>query len=118
MVRSIWLRLLDIKRAILDIQSIAKDLTYETYLGDVVRRRAIERLVEIVSEASRYLTDEMRAHTAEIPWRQIAAIGNRLRHGYAEVSDPTLWEVVRHDLSPLLAAVERLMATTPNDLPQ
>lgn len=118
MVRSILLRLLDIRNAIGDIQSIAKGMSYSDYLSDTVRRRAIERLIEIISEASRYLTDEMRTSTPEIPWRPIAAIGNRLRHGYAEVKDTTLWEVVRRDLSPLSAAIERLLATTPNDLPE
>ena len=117
MVRSIRLRLLDIKIAISDIQEIARELTVETYLADGVRRRAIERLIEIISEASRYLTEEMQAMTPEIPWRAVAAIGNRLRHGYANVSDPTIWTVVEKDLSVMLAAIDRLLAATPKDLP-
>jgi len=117
MVRSVRLRLLDMRAALSDLQGIAKGMTEQDYLSDIVRRRAIERLIKIVSEASRYLTDDMRAVAPEIPWRPIAAIGNRLRHGYAEISDPMLWDVVRRDLDPLLKAVDRILAATPDDLP-
>lgn len=117
MVRSVRLRLLDIETAIADIGQIADGLTYEAYLGDMVGRRAIERLIEIISEASRHLTDEMRASTPEIPWPAVAAIGNHLRHGYAGVSDSVLWNLVQKDLPVLAAAIERLLGSTPDDLP-
>lgn len=40
------------------------------------------------------------------PWRDIRALGNRLRHGYDDIGQDRLWEIVRSDLSPLCAACE------------
>jgi uncharacterized protein with HEPN domain len=43
-------------------------------------QRAVERGLEIISEASRHVPPDLQAPETEIPWRQIAAIGNLLRH--------------------------------------
>jgi len=45
------------------------------------QRMIAERALEIISEASRRLPDDMKASQPHIPWRDIAAIGNHLRHG-------------------------------------
>ncbi|HEY1544502.1 MAG TPA: HepT-like ribonuclease domain-containing protein [Xanthobacteraceae bacterium] len=54
------------------------DLT--EYGGNLMLRRAVERCVEIVSEASRGIPDEMKAASPNQPWPEIASIGNLLRH--------------------------------------
>lgn len=49
-------------------------------------RDAIERNIERISEASRRLPDDLKAGYPSIPWRDIAGIGNVLRHGYDAVA--------------------------------
>jgi uncharacterized protein with HEPN domain len=39
----------------------------------------VERRVGIISEASRYLTEDLKARHPEIPWQKVAGIGNVLR---------------------------------------
>lgn len=41
---------------------------------------AVTRCLEIVSEASRRLTEEMKARYPAISWKQMAAAGNVYRH--------------------------------------
>jgi uncharacterized protein with HEPN domain len=48
----------------------------------------VERGIEIISEASRPLTDEMKARHPEIPWQKVAAIGKVLRHNYENIAAP------------------------------
>jgi uncharacterized protein with HEPN domain len=57
--------------------------------------------VEIISEASRRLTDELKARHPEIPWRKVAGIGNVLRHDYETVAAPILWKLAQGDLPAL-----------------
>jgi uncharacterized protein with HEPN domain len=45
---------------------------------------AIIRSLEIISEASRRLSDELKARHAGIPWREMAAAGNFYRHNYED----------------------------------
>ena len=61
----------------------------------------------IISEASRHLTDEMKARHPEIPWQKVAAIGNVLRHNYENIAAPVIWKLAQTDL-PALAKVCRI----------
>ena len=62
----------------------------------------MERGVEIISEASRRLTDELKARHPEIPWQKVAGIGNVLRHNYEGISAPVMWKLVQDGfLTPL-----------------
>jgi uncharacterized protein with HEPN domain len=70
------------------------------------KRWLVERGVEIISEASRGLPEELKARHSEIPWSKVAGIGNVLRHEYASIAAPLMWALVRHDL-PLLERVCR-----------
>jgi uncharacterized protein with HEPN domain len=57
--------------------------------------------VEIISEASRHVTGELRARYPEIPWSKVAGIGNVLRHDYESIAAPVMWKLVQDDLMPL-----------------
>jgi uncharacterized protein with HEPN domain len=61
----------------------------------------VERGIEIISEASRRLPQELKLRRPEIPWPKVAGIGNVLRHDYADVAHDVLWHVVRDNLPPL-----------------
>src|ERR1700730_11423704 len=52
------------------------------YRRDIKLRRAVERCVEIISEASRHIPMQMKVDFPEHPWEEIASIGNLLRHHY------------------------------------
>ena len=74
-------------------------------------QRAVERGLEIISEATRHVPDDYKALAPEIPWRQIAAIGNLLRHEYQRADTSATWNIVTEHLPPLAAAISRLIET-------
>ena len=82
MPRSVLLRLTDIRDAIDETQDLAAGVAFETFARSWVMQRAVERGLEIIPEASRHVSDDLKALAPDIPWRQIAAIGNLLRHEY------------------------------------
>ena len=61
----------------------------------------VQRGVEIISEASRHLPDDLIARNPEIPWQKVAGIGNVLRHNYESIAAPVLWKLVEADLPTL-----------------
>jgi len=91
----------DIVDAIERIQSKTKDLSLTEFAGDWERLWLVERGVEIVSEASRRLPDEIKDRHPDIPWKKIAGIGNVLRHEYDAVSPRVLLNIAHNDLIPL-----------------
>ena len=72
-----------------------------------------QRAVEIISEASRRLPDELKAAYPDIRWKSIAGIGNVLRHEYHTVADQLIWNAVRHELPSLRRAVQEMAAKRP-----
>ena len=100
----------DMLEAIRQIEATAKHLNAETLAADVTRYRAIERWLEIISEASRHIGEDLKALEPAIEWKQIANIGNVLRHGYQSIDHRVLWNIIQGDLPALSTAVERLYA--------
>ena len=94
-------RLTDIIEAVELIRSEMAGVTLKALEPDKRKRWLIERGIEIISEASRHLSDELKARHPEIPWSKVAGIGNVLRHEYERVAHDLLWRVVRNDLPPL-----------------
>ena len=87
MKRSHLVRLRDMLDAIEAVAEMIEGADLASYRRDVKLRRAVERCVEIVSEASRRLPPELTGRHLDQPWAEIAAIGNLLRHEYQRVDD-------------------------------
>jgi uncharacterized protein with HEPN domain len=102
-------RLRDILEAIADIEALWDGRTLADFVSDRIARMATERLLEIVCEASRRLSDESKASAPEIEWRTIIDFGNVLRHAYHATRTDLVWDVVRSDLPALKAFAENQM---------
>ena len=113
--RSVRLRLQDILGAIRGIRETVAGLQYENYVTVWHIKHACERGIEIISEASRHLPAALKVAEPEIPWRQIAGVGNILRHGYETTSDHVMWDIIITHLEPLEASVQRLLEAAEAD---
>lgn len=77
-----------------------------TFSADLRTVYAVTRRLEIISEASRRLPDELKARHPSISWKQMAAAGNVYRHDYEDVAAQFVWDTVQQSLSPLRKAIE------------
>jgi uncharacterized protein with HEPN domain len=109
MPRSILLRLSDMLDAIQGATSVTTGTAYDAFAQDWTMRRAVERGLEIISKAIRHLPDEYKALAPDVPWRQIAAIGNLLRHEYQRTDSLLIWNIVTEHLPSLSDAVDRMI---------
>jgi uncharacterized protein with HEPN domain len=86
------------------IQGIEKAIvgkTFRDYERSSVLRSALERGVEVISEASRHLGRELKSQHKDVRWKDIAGIGNILRHEYQRVDGQIIWNAVKDDLPAL-----------------
>jgi uncharacterized protein with HEPN domain len=105
-------RLAHIKETIGNIRRLLAGKTIAQVESDVFVRAALERFLEIVSEASRHIPAEWKGESgAAVPWRDIANFGNVLRHAYDHVEVGILWSICTDDLDPLEAAIDAMLAT-------
>jgi uncharacterized protein with HEPN domain len=93
--------LMDIVEAVERIRTSLSGLSLEDFETSWEKRWLVERGVEIISEASRRLPDDLKDRNGEIPWRKVAGIGNVIRHDYQRVAPDVLWKLVRDDLPTL-----------------
>jgi uncharacterized protein with HEPN domain len=102
---SIKLALYDIRDDILIAGQFVDGLTCEEFGKSRLHLYAVTRALEIISEASRRLPDDLRDRHPQLPWRSIRDVGNFYRHQYDNVAASYVWETVTVHLPPLLAAV-------------
>jgi uncharacterized protein with HEPN domain len=99
--RSLIPRLTDIVEASELVRSEMVGVTLDAFESDMRKRWLVERGVEIISEASRNLTAELKARHPEIPWQKVAGIGSVLRYNYENISAAVMWKLVQESLPPL-----------------
>src|SRR6266576_6676173 len=86
-------RLLHIRDEFESVAMIVRGLSFVQYQDSYLHRRAVERAVQIVSEAAKALPPDYLAKYPNAPWTSIVGIGNILRHEYQRLDDKQLWEI-------------------------
>ncbi|CAN7206411.1 DUF86 domain-containing protein [Rhizobium sp. LjRoot98] len=95
----------DTLEAIAGIERATTGKSFEDYQSDWLLKHAVQRAIEIISEASRALPEDVKAIRPEVPWPQVRTIGNVLRHEYHGLSDRIIWGVVIDELPALKMAI-------------
>lgn len=99
-----------ILEAIANIETDTVGYDFDKFRKDRRVRQLVERNLEIISEASRRLPQAAKDAEGQIPWRDIAGIGNVIRHDYHDTYPSVLWKTCAKDLQPLKDALARIRA--------
>lgn len=102
--------LYDVLEAARSLERFGAGKTFRDYEEDPLLRSATERQFEIIGEALRRLSREDAATAARIGGHErIIAFRNILIHGYAEVDDRIVWDILQTKLPALRRTVEALL---------
>ena len=101
----------DMLNACREIIDFAEGAEADTFAHDLMRRRAIERELEILGEAAKRLSVDFRERHQDVPWSQIIALRNILAHEYGEIRIDAIWLVVSRRVPELMAQIEPLIDT-------
>jgi uncharacterized protein with HEPN domain len=108
------LSLRDIAEAIAAINQFTQGMTQDAFRADAKTVAAVERKLQVISEAAIRLGDHAEVLCPGLPWRNIRGIGNWLRHQYDHVDVDSIWRTVTDDLPPLENAVMKALQNTPS----
>lgn len=109
MKRRAAISLHDILHAIDAVAGMIAHVDLGRYRSDLKLKWAVERAVEIVSEASRHIPESERARFPDMPWAEIASVGNKLRHEYRRVDDAIMWKIAVQSLPQLRPVILALL---------
>lgn len=103
-----WLR--DIDFHIELAQKFTENLTHDLFCADLRAVYAVTRCLEIISEASRRLPEDIKTRHPMIAWKEMAGAGNVYRHDYEGLDPSQIWVTICDHLPPLRRVVEREIA--------
>ena len=99
----------DMQRAANVLREFTAGRSFDQYRNDAMLRAAVERQFEIIGEAMARLARVEEAVATRISgYRRIIAFRNVLIHGYADVDDRLVWDVVETSLPTLVEEINAL----------
>jgi len=93
------------------IQNILEDtrgVSADEFLANRMMKQSVTRNIEIIGEAVKMVSEELRSKNKDIPWQKIARTRDMLIHHYFDVDDLELWKIVVDDLPKLKIEIEQL----------
>jgi uncharacterized protein with HEPN domain len=103
------------KDPILALHAIAENIALaRQFLGQLTEAElavdtrtlyAVIRCLEIISEASRRLPEEMKLRYPSVRWVDVASAGNIYRHDYEGINVQAIWETAKIGLDELEPAI-------------
>lgn len=104
--------LYDIQRAAALLTDFTSGKTFADYSRDAMLRAAVERQFEIIGEAlARLAKQDMTLAERISEYERIVAFRNILIHGYAEIDDRLVWDIVQAKLPRLAREVGTLLSS-------
>ncbi len=102
------LYLTNIKECIQRIESYTHE-GREVFMETPMIQDAVIRNFEIIGEATKRLSTEIRASYPKIQWQQIAGLRDVLIHDYLKVNLPRIWLIIEQNLPELKVTVEAML---------
>ena len=89
----------------LDSISAIKEFSKNTSLNDLlssrIKQSAIVREIEIIGEAAKNISENLKKTHKEVPWRDIIGTRDRMIHQYFGVDMEVVWNIVKRDIPTL-----------------
>jgi len=91
------------------IEEYLEDRDYQEFAGNRMLQDAVVREIEIIGEAVKNISPNTKERYADIPWRQIAGMRDKLIHGYFGVDIGAVWDTAAKDIPSLKEKVLRIL---------
>jgi uncharacterized protein with HEPN domain len=98
-----------IRRAIRDLENYTKETDYQEFSQNTLLQDGVIRKLEIIGEASKRLSPELKQASPQIPWKELAGMRDKLIHDYFGVNLAAVWKTTRNDLGPLKEITSRYL---------
>jgi len=99
----------DILDSITKIKKFTKGMSYDKFFSDDKTNYAVVRCFEIIGEAAKKIPPRIKNKNKSIPWQEMAAIRDKLIHGYFGVNLEVIWKTIQEDIPELESLLIQIM---------
>jgi len=104
---------LEYLRHILDetayLVSRTQGMTKDEFMRNETLKRAFVRSLEIIGEATKNVSTELRQKYSHIDWKTMAGMRDRLIHGYFGIDYEIVWDAVINKIPLLQQEIEQII---------
>ena len=80
----------------------------EAFKADLITQDAVVRQLEIIGEATKRVSAELRSKHPDVPWSDMAGMRDVLIHDYIDVDLGVVWKTASEDIPNLKAFIIKL----------
>lgn len=100
----------DILESIGFIEKFTEDMELDEFKRDRKTIDAVVRNFEIIGEAVKYVPDHIKERHAEVDWKGITGLRNRISHEYFGVSVNIIWHIIKEELKTFKEQMKQILS--------
>lgn len=109
MKRKVFLYIKDILRNMRDAEEFVGGMSYDDFAGDKKTFNAVVRSLEIIGEAAKNVSEEIREKYPTVPWKEMAGMRDKVIHAYFGVDREAVWIAVKDRIPEILPVMENIL---------
>ncbi len=91
------------------IERYLESRTFEEFQKDKMLQDAVIRELEVIGEAAKNISEELKNKSPNIPWKAISGMRDKLMHHYFGVDLFAVWETATKDIKKLKKYIMKLL---------
>src|SRR3989338_10575197 len=95
---------------IVKIEKSTKGISLPSFKKNVDIQDAVIRRIEVIGEAVKGVSDELKSKYPEVEWKKIAGTRDVLIHAYFSVDLDLTWEIVRRNVPVLKKSMTKILS--------
>ena len=98
----------DILESIELVESYVANMNFDDFKNDRKTIDAVVRNLEIIGEAARNISDEIKNKYQNVDWKGMIGLRNRIAHRYFGINLTIIWEILKQELPPLKEKMKQI----------
>jgi len=86
-----------------------KGLTFDDFISNELLKRSCTRSIEIIGEATKNLSPEIKEKYKDIDWKRMAGMRDKIIHYYFGVNWDIVWSVIQDNVPKLKGKIEKII---------